>query len=218
MANLDAPLSSSGSARHPRERGFTLVELLTSIAIIAILGAILIAAVGSARQSAHGAAELSDVRQLAQATLLFAVENRSQLFREDQPWIEQMTPEYLLLDQDFFQSPFDERTTGERLSYGVNWNAVHLRLSQTDKPSYLYLFAPAISPEGEFEGTLDQDLYLLHTSPPPRGTANGGRAISVAFADGHAEAVPLEQFTSVSDNNNWFMCSGNECIFKPPPD
>jgi prepilin-type N-terminal cleavage/methylation domain-containing protein/prepilin-type processing-associated H-X9-DG protein len=56
-------------------RAFTLIELLTVIAIIGILAAILIPVVGSVRESARGAACTSNVRQMMNAIHLYSHEN-----------------------------------------------------------------------------------------------------------------------------------------------
>lgn len=52
--------------------GFTLIELLVVIAIIGILAAILIPALGAVRASANNVKCVSNLRSIAQATLLYA--------------------------------------------------------------------------------------------------------------------------------------------------
>ncbi|MGE9296649.1 MAG: prepilin-type N-terminal cleavage/methylation domain-containing protein [Puniceicoccales bacterium] len=56
-------------------RGFTLVELLTVVAVIALLGAITLAALSSVRVRANQAVCSSNMRQLGTAILLYANEH-----------------------------------------------------------------------------------------------------------------------------------------------
>ena len=65
--------TSRPRARAPR--GFTLVELLVVIGIIALLIAILLPSLNRARESAKAVQCLSNMRQLALATIQFATEN-----------------------------------------------------------------------------------------------------------------------------------------------
>jgi prepilin-type N-terminal cleavage/methylation domain-containing protein len=62
-----------------RTRAFTLVELLIVIGIIAALAALLLPAVGRAREMSRRAVCLSNIRQLSMAWLAYANEHRGRL-------------------------------------------------------------------------------------------------------------------------------------------
>ena len=64
----------SGATRR-RRAGFTLVELLVVIGIIAILVAILMPALRRAKEAANAAACASNQRQLMMAFLMFAIDH-----------------------------------------------------------------------------------------------------------------------------------------------
>lgn len=58
-----------------RSKGFTLIEVLTVIAIIAILSAILVPTVTQMRETARKTKDLNNLRQIINASLLFASQN-----------------------------------------------------------------------------------------------------------------------------------------------
>lgn len=69
-------VSSIPFPHRPRHGAFTLIELLTVIAIIGILAAIIIPVTGKVRARARTTQCLSNVRQIAMANVLFANENK----------------------------------------------------------------------------------------------------------------------------------------------
>lgn len=62
-----------------RIKAFTLIELMVVISIIALLIAILLPVLGSARTAAYKTASLSNLRQIAVASTVYAGDNKSSL-------------------------------------------------------------------------------------------------------------------------------------------
>lgn len=69
---------NSNMKKQPKQ-AFTLIELLTVIAIIGILASILIPTVGRVRESARRTVDASNIRQIGQASLIYANDNRESL-------------------------------------------------------------------------------------------------------------------------------------------
>lgn len=69
----------SEHGRRPTTQGFSLIELLTVIAIVGILTALTIVGLGRVRESSRGAACMAELRQMVTACQLYTSDNRGVL-------------------------------------------------------------------------------------------------------------------------------------------
>ena len=115
---------------HVQRRGFTLIELLVVIAIIAILAAILFPVFAKAREKARQSSCLSNVKQLALASLQYAQDYDEMLpasYKAGPPsyWTLSISP-YIKNTQIFYCPSLsglsDTAWSGSQMAYGWNYN------------------------------------------------------------------------------------------------
>lgn len=206
-----APFRSSRGA-------FTLIELLTVIAIIGILAAIIIPVVGKVRQSARQAQSQSNVKQIVQGLLTYANDNRGTLPYQGlgggftQPLWPQIVSVYLQsrpdpanwgtvkINEVFFDPLLDADSHG-LADYGNNTNVIATPITSPSGPLNMYRFKNpsrlvAVGTAEEVSGGRTIGAWYLNDHYWQNGTGakingrNGGPAI-LGFVDGSVRAVPM---------------------------
>lgn len=89
-----------------KHRHFTLIELLVVIGIIAILAAMLMPALGKAREKARQTECMNQLKQISLGIEIYKGDNRGRF----PPWISHMYPDYIN-SKKVYQCPMDKDTS-----------------------------------------------------------------------------------------------------------
>ena len=202
------PAHAPPRADRPGRAGFTLVELLVVVGIIAVLIAVLLPALQAARAQAKAVACLSNVRQIATAAIMYANDNRVYVTyippmagnpardRKDLlfPYLRQGKNNADNLGNQVWHCPGNDRVDVET-SYGFNTRLNAVKITKVRKWSETVALCDG--------GLRDDGTPSLSTHMWPPGTPGTAsscrpnhlrhpkRTVGVGFVDGHAERMPL---------------------------
>ncbi|RRJ95856.1 prepilin-type N-terminal cleavage/methylation domain-containing protein [Opitutaceae bacterium TAV4] len=206
-----------------KTRAFTLIELLTVIAIIGILAAIIIPTAGKVRESAKNAQCISNLRQIGAGLMLYAEDHKGQIMGRDNneegaytQWYRRLSRGgYIAKDNDgnspVFYCPLLPNKTGTGVTgvnkYGMrNWipDASWAGLSSDQKKERLYPLSSIQTPSDFF--LIADSIITTHEcqyySIDPGSSGKGvhlrhkDRANAV-FADGHVAAKDRAYFADI---------------------
>jgi len=209
-------------------RGFTLIEMIVVLAVIAILMSMVYPMYMNMSERAKGTKDMSNLRQIGMATQAYTNDNDGGLFSPATSWSSQLelNKKYLSVWR-VLQSPFDKRPSSETglgatpISYGVNANIypniggtlTALPTNKITNPTGFILFAPAQASGATvtFSGSAtspNQGVTVagiggntVRSSPGGdviNGTHNSRRLINALFADLHCETMTWLTFASTT--------------------
>ena len=213
-----------------RKHPFTLIELLVVIAIIAILAAILLPALNSARERGRSASCLNNLKQMGTA-INFYLDANEEYFPGCVGVTEHMLWSYALkydhgVGDEVFKCPSDsiKYANPNGRSYGVNYYVIpdmrgtydylpsSVKLSELRDPSGSAVFAEGwqgsnwstspTSENGSCSNITRTQLYKGKEANGTNGIAHNNGA-NHTFADGHSEHVSNDVLKSDRAKKMW---------------
>ena len=153
-----AHLPAANPHRSSRTAGFTLVELLVVIGIIAILIGILLPALGRARASARSVACMSNLRQMGQALNMYVNSNKGSL-----PYGDFLVSNGGSYDGNRSVRWYTVLQNTLSSKYGITWNDSAATNSQASKLREMF-----ICPDAPNQSTSQTGYNVVHYTAHPR--------------------------------------------------
>ncbi len=211
-------------------KGFSLIELLIVVGIMAVLIGILLPAIGSAKESARSSVCLSQMRQINLATFSYCQDNHGFLPRsshsamvyKQMPWgcalfcylngcpYQGPGPEWDRLFNGLYRCPKDSRR-GKQWSYGKNlyfelfpWETdgpTWTRIDQVENPGRVIVYG-----ELKTNSAVDHIMAQLweEGATPEVDLARHGPKSNYAYLDGHVEGKTFPETFDLSKKiNQW---------------
>ncbi|WP_309380804.1 type II secretion system protein [Cerasicoccus frondis] len=200
---------------HHARAGFSLVEILAALGIVAILVTILYPVIGNVITRSKIVETQSNMRQIAQSIDLYVIDHKGVylsvgLGRNEEdptkartPWVQEMWA-YIYpdrqwpgwapadLDGTLFHSPFVDDTNAGARSYGMN---VILEINHADR-RYQYLPNPAAV------ALLGDVMTSSEFRPPQVNPRNDGK-VSIVYLTGNVELLLPEDVPATASDTFW---------------
>jgi prepilin-type N-terminal cleavage/methylation domain-containing protein/prepilin-type processing-associated H-X9-DG protein len=207
-------MATTHKAHTRSPRGFSLIELLVVLGIIAVLIGLLVPALGRAREQARRAHCLSNLRSIGQHLFSYANENRDRLPNGNAPyvWVDPVGADRVMVQfaddlkaAGVFHCPADKNDEPTEIRNAVQNTPASARVSYE---FYSLFFAPEYGPrltkmKGRAPlawdldgGPRDSNLQAKGPSPDENHGPTGG---NVLFSDGHAEWKDVGEW----DEESW---------------
>jgi prepilin-type processing-associated H-X9-DG protein/prepilin-type N-terminal cleavage/methylation domain-containing protein len=194
-----------------RQRAFTQIELLVVIAILAVLGAILLPILSSAREKTRCAQCSSDLRQIGIMFTLYAKDNQGRIMQRyygtnnlgiEVGYDEMLVP-YMLRagpmtnSAMLFTCPDQSRTDyPHQPGYGMNWYYDNVLLASVKPPGGTILLAETLGTDGTGSHRADENS----TAPGQLATTrHSGKYANYLFFDGHVNLYRWQETTARPD-------------------